>query len=417
MEFHAVRALEGDVKAVCGALDPDDVPLCDVEVMYDSLARTEKLVAGAKLRLARRLEETGSWERKGHASPAHLLAAKDGTGVGQAAAALTTSRRLPELSGTDEALREGRLSERQAAVVADAATAAPDKERDLVALAGKGSLGELQQECGRVKAAADRDGEARRQRLRAARHARHRKTADGGGEIVYRSSLDETSQVWAVVQSFAMREFRTAREEGRRDAPEIYAADGLLAMSRNAAGAGASDSRVSPVPAKVIVRIDWDALLRGYPIDGEVCEIAGVGPVAVSAVEEMVDSGNALVAGVVTRGVDVLNVVHLGRRVTAHQLTAIEWRDPSCRAEGCNRTAGLEIDHRLDWADTRVTWLALLDRFCDHHHDLKTYEGWALVPGVGTRAMVPPDDPRHPASQLVAAGGGGPPPVTAEPAA
>jgi hypothetical protein len=127
----------------------------------------------------------------------------------------------------------------------------------------------------------------------------------------------------------------------------------------------------------------------------------------VSAVKEMIDSANSLLAGVVTRGVDVVSVVHLGRKVTAHQLTAIEWRDPFCRADGCNRVAGLEIDHRLDWSDTKVTWLALLDRFCDHHHDLKTYDGWALVPGTGKRAMVPPDDPRHPNN---ATGGAGPPP-------
>jgi hypothetical protein len=37
-----------------------------------------------------------------------------------------------------------------------------------------------------------------------------------------------------------------------------------------------------------------------------------------------------------------------------------------------------------------------LDGHCCHHHDKKTLEGWALVEGVGKRAFVPPDDPRHP---------------------
>ena len=36
------------------------------------------------------------------------------------------------------------------------------------------------------------------------------------------------------------------------------------------------------------------------------------------------------------------------------------------------------------------------DLLCDHDHHLKTYYGWALVEGTGKRAMVPPDDPRHP---------------------
>lgn len=30
-------------------------------------------------------------------------------------------------------------------------------------------------------------------------------------------------------------------------------------------------------PAKIVVRIDWDALVRGWPVDDEVCEIAGTG--------------------------------------------------------------------------------------------------------------------------------------------
>jgi len=37
-----------------------------------------------------------------------------------------------------------------------------------------------------------------------------------------------------------------------------------------------------------------------------------------------------------------------------------------------------------------------LDGHCCHHHDKKTLEDWALVDGVGKRAFVPPDDPRHP---------------------
>ena len=43
-----------------------------------------------------------------------------------------------------------------------------------------------------------------------------------------------------------------------------------------------------------------------------------------------------------------------------------------------------------------MTLLAWLDRLCEGHHDKKTYDGWALVAGTGKRAMVPPDDPRHP---------------------
>lgn len=152
----------------------------------------------------------------------------------------------------------------------------------------------------------------------------------------------------------------------------------------------------SPVPTKIVVRIDLPALLRGWVEGGETCDIAGIGPVAVSAVRAMMESGDPFLAAVVTRGVDVVSVAHLGRRPNAYQQTALDWLAPTCRVLGCDAAARLEYDHRHDWADTHVTLLAWLDRLCDGHHDKKTHDGWALVAGTGKRPMVPPDDPRHP---------------------
>ncbi len=151
-----------------------------------------------------------------------------------------------------------------------------------------------------------------------------------------------------------------------------------------------------PVPATILVRIDWDALIRGYPITGEMSEIAGYGPVPVSVIDDIMATGDPFLAAVVTKGNDVINVAHLGRRHTAHQRTAMAWRDPMCCVEGCTATIGLEHDHRHDWATTKVTLLAWSDRLCGHHHDLKTHHGWRLVTGHGKRAMVPPGHPDHP---------------------
>ena len=80
---------------------------------------------------------------------------------------------------------------------------------------------------------------------------------------------------------------------------------------------------------------------------------------------------------------------------TAAQQTALEWLFPTCAAEGCASSAFLENDHRVDWASSHQTVFDLLDRLCSHHHDLKTIDNWALVPGRGKRAFVPPDDPGH----------------------
>jgi hypothetical protein len=143
------------------------------------------------------------------------------------------------------------------------------------------------------------------------------------------------------------------------------------------------------------VRVDFDTLLRGYPTEGETCELVGFGPVAVSAVQEMIESG-ALLAAVATKGTDLTNVVHLRRRPTALMETALEWLYPTCAVQGCGQVARLQRDHRLDWSRTKVTLLNGLDLLCSFHHGLKTRDNWALVDGKGKRAFVPPENPRHP---------------------
>jgi hypothetical protein len=157
---------------------------------------------------------------------------------------------------------------------------------------------------------------------------------------------------------------------------------------------------------KILARVDLPALLRGYAVGDEACELAGYGPVAVSAIRDLMDTADPFLAAVVTKGKDVVGVAHLGRRPTAHQHSALEWLHPTCGVEGCTSLTFLETDHRQDWAKTHTTVFELLDRLCRHHHDLKTKENWGLVEGRGKRAFVPPDDPRHPRNAH-------PPPVAA----
>jgi hypothetical protein len=146
---------------------------------------------------------------------------------------------------------------------------------------------------------------------------------------------------------------------------------------------------------KVIVRVDLDSLLRGQVAQGETCEVAGV-PVAVSAVTDILASGSAFLAAVVQQAEQLVGVVHVGRRPTAAQQTGLEWLYPTCAAEGCGQSARLQRDHRIDWAQTKITVFDLLDLLCPFHHGLKTTKGWRLVAGRGKRTFVPPDDPRHP---------------------
>jgi hypothetical protein len=123
------------------------------------------------------------------------------------------------------------------------------------------------------------------------------------------------------------------------------------------------------------------------------CEITGIGPIPASVARQML--GESILKLVITKGIDVLHVTHLGRQPTAAQRIALLFQQPLCIAEGCNRTR-TEIDHREDWVRTKHTVVHECDPLCKHHHDLKTYLGWMLTEGTGKRPMVPPDDPRHP---------------------
>ena len=111
----------------------------------------------------------------------------------------------------------------------------------------------------------------------------------------------------------------------------------------------------------------------------------------------MID-GDAFVAAVSTKGTEVAKVVHLGRRPTVLQRTALEFLgDGACTIDGCTSKARLEIDHVADWAATGRTELRQLAPVCGGHHDLKTHGGYRFGPlqPNGKRQLIPPDEQHH----------------------
>jgi hypothetical protein len=163
--------------------------------------------------------------------------------------------------------------------------------------------------------------------------------------------------------------------------------------------------------AKLIVRVDLTALDRGHIAAGEVCEIAGKGPIPVADVWRMID-GDAFVAAITTNGTEIDKVIHLGRRPTVLQRTALDWFSAGeCSIDGCTSPARIEIDHVADWADTHITSLPDLASPCGHHHDLKTHHGYTFGPRLpnGKRRLIPPDRARPPGSGPP---GAGPPGLT-----
>jgi hypothetical protein len=399
------------LEAYAASFDPESLTatvaqkvVADVAVMRNMLGTIEALaaavVAGSEL-----------WRRNGDKSAAQHLARTTGTTVGQAAEVIATGRNLKDMPALGSAARAGVVSPQQAAAVANAATADPSAEERLVETAKTSSLSELREECARTKAAAEPDPEARRRRIHAERSLKTWTDIEGVFHLRYRNNPETGAEIMAALQPTIDRLFRHARAVGRREPLEAYAADALYEMlCGKPATAPGETPPADPTPAeqpqakakspagraKIIFRVDLPAYLRGYPVDGEVMEIAGYGPVAASAITDLLATGDPIITAVLTKGVDVVNVVHLKRKPTAYQHTALEWLYPRCAVKGCTAMAHLQIDHRQDWAKTFKTWLKWLDRLCHHHHQLKTLEGWALVDGVGPRDFVPRTDPRHP---------------------
>ena len=354
--------------------------------------RIERLGHGLTTRAAARVADSAVWRGDGDRSPEEWLARQTGTSKADAGRLVDTGRHLEQLPVVAGAVSRGELSARQAEAIAGAAAADPGAQRRLLDRAKGGSLRELQDECKRTRANAEADPEAAVRRAHAKRSCRTWTDADGiTGHLHMSGPVAEMARVDNAIRHRADKTFRQARAAGRREPAEAYAFDAAIELLT-----GGGDGRAAPAgsDAKIIVRIDHSALVRGRAVEGETCEIAGTGPIAVGTVREWMD--DAFVAVVLTKGENVQRVVHLGRRFKATQRTALQWQDPICAREGCSHRLGLEYDHFEDWADTHTTRVEAAKRFCHPCHELKS-RGWQVSKpdANGACTFTPPSTHRH----------------------
>jgi hypothetical protein len=389
-EFDPARLSPGDAAVVVGV----------VATMKASLAALEAMAA------ARAAESAELWKQAGHRSAAEALAKQTGSTVGQARDTLELGRRLGEQSEVADAARAGRLSPTQAALICDAAADNPDAAGRLLDHAQVGSVATLRQACAQEKASGGVvDREERRRCIHAKRSLRSWTDPDGTWHLAAHGNPEAGAQLMSVLAPLTDAQFDQARQKGSRERPDAYAFDALIAFATERAAQDPQPEsgkknrrRRTGAPVKLLIWVDYDTWLRGFPVDGETCELVGYGPVSVAAVNQLVAQGDPFVAAILTRAQQVVGVAHLGRQPTAYHRSALEWLNPTCTVEDCAIPWDhLEIDHRIDWAKTHVTALEDLGGDCRHHHWLKHHHGWAFVEGGHhKRAFVPPDDPRHP---------------------
>jgi len=398
-----LTSLRAALFSFASSFDPSLLSPSEAAAAVADAAGIEASAAALKALAAVRAVEGAGWRSGGRRSDAEELAARTGTSRAAAEGTLSVGRRLCAAPEVAAAALAGELSPAQVALVAGAAEASPSCAAQLVELARDAPLGSLRDEVAKVRAAACPDLEARRQALHARRSLRAWTDAEGAWHLHAVGGPEDGAQLMAVLAPRSGAHFAAARREGRREAPAAYAFDALVDLAKEV-GAGPSAKR-GGAPAKILVRVDYDALLAGTVGEGQTCELVGYGPVALSVVHELYRA-DAFVAAVLTKAKAVVGVAHLGRRPNAWQESALEWQYPSCAAQHCPHQAYLETDHRADWARTHVTVLGQLDRLCSRHHAQKTRDNWSLVEGTGKRPFVPPEDPRHPGHEDRGGGGG-----------
>jgi hypothetical protein len=396
--LEVLEALVSQLRGVVGSCDAAALDGGAARRMVVISAEIERLASGLRTLAAGRVATTGALVGDGdHRDAGAWMASVTGTTVGRARATIETAEKLSALPATTDALLAGSLSETQVDVIAGAATANPRAESMLLQTARTEGVKGLKTEAARVEAAASTDQDERYRRAIGRRYLRHRRVSDVVGMIEMRGPLDRTARVMAALEPIERAVFEDARGGETRELPEAYAFDAMVRLADDAARVTElSDGRRSP--GTVVVRVDKSAFDRGETVEGEVCEIPGVGPVPVRVAQELATDG--IMKALITDGTDVHAVSHAGRTIPARLRTAIEELQPECVIAGCHVDRHLEIDHNRPVAAGGLTELANLHRLCHHHHDLKTRHDLRLV-GVGLHQRLVPAD-RAPPGEVAA---------------
>jgi hypothetical protein len=395
--------LIGEVRDRLAGFDPALTSARDCLDMVGVLSELEHSTSGALALAARRVARTDLWSKRGDRSAAHWLARRTGMAIADAVRLLETAEVAEAAPATMAALKNGDVSTREANATGKAEAADPQAGAELVRRAAQPerlSIREIEQDSARIVHAASGDTEAERaEKVRRKRSLRIGSAGDGSSWVHLNGPTADIARLEATLKPIIDGIFHDARREGRREPFEAYAYDALLTLAdrdNNTASRTGGGDRCRD--AKVIVRADLAALDRGHVEPGEVCEIAGHGPIAVTEAWRIIDGG-AFVAGIVTDGTDITALQHLGRRPTALQRTVLEWETAgTCAVEGCTNHAAIEIDHVQDWADTHLTHIEHLAALCRTCHATKTYDGYRLGPRLanGKRKLIPPHPPGSP---------------------
>jgi hypothetical protein len=403
----ATPALRDVRELVCGVAAGFDARLLSRGDAAHALREWSMIANAAQTGLAlaaARVDECGPPPSSGAIDGADYLATATGTSATRARETLARGRGLRALDQTRAVAAAGHLSPEQAGAIADAAVINPAAESELLTEAAAAPVGELRRRCAEKKAERQ-DLAAIEAQVHRRRTLRRYRDCEGAEHLHATGTRRALALIDQALNPLIDEQFRGIGTACAPETHEARAFDALVSLAERSLAVGGENAHAGsrraprsrdPIRHLSVLRLDLSALVRGRAAAGETCELAGLGPISVAAAREML--GESVLKLVLTKGVEVRNVTHLGRGPIVAQKVALLWERPVCQREGCGRRARLEYDHidGFEFRTTGHTRIDELDPLCAPDHDLKTYQGWALVHGRGVRPMVPPDDRRHP---------------------
>ncbi|GAA2472180.1 HNH endonuclease signature motif containing protein [Terrabacter carboxydivorans] len=343
----------------------------------------------------------GSWQAAGLRSPEHWLMLRAGLSRAQAAAVILVGRRAEELPATAAALREGRISLDQAAVVARHTPA--EFDATVAEFAEHATVTQLQRSVSRYDFTLqpdsvdekgdvlpgevlpdEQDGDVKSRQTEPVQPAHLSMGLDADGR--FRLRYDAPAEVGALVEA-ALAEakdhlFHALHPEGDgvTDAPkqemdgdvghpDRCAADGgrplvtwadalLLMANRSLAAAGASESGGGERRTRYRVQVHLDT--DGAWLTGR--------PRLPQHIADQLTCDGTLTPVWETEGHPV-NVGRAQRVVPHRSRVLILDRDRGCRFPGCASARHLEVHHLVHWRDGGPTDDTNLLALCTFHHD------------------------------------------------
>ena len=395
--FDRLNQLATEIQTCISSIEVDCIDAAGARGLVEIAERVRR--AGDSLRTVAvgQVERTNAWKGEGAKSLSEWLSSETDCAQYEAQSVVLLANQLQHLPVTQAALLSGDLSGTQAVEVARGAIVAPNTETQLLNLSKHATVRDLRDATSRVVAAATDEAERHRQ-VHKSRYLKSWTDLDGSFNLKARMTVANGALVMAALKPLQDEVFKAARKSGAHERPEAYAADALMALCEKASNAasgsksGANAKKVGRPNAVMNIRIDIDALKRGHTENGEICEIAGVGPIPVATATEYL--GEAFLKLLVLDGTDIKTVAHMGRAIPAPLRTAVEERDRKCQVPKCDMSVGLEIDHIKPFSEGGPASLENLVRLCKRHHLQKTHDGYRLIKIKPQRLEAPPDGVR-----------------------